>query len=55
MRQILRLSQAELTAELNGRTGRKYDKPKVSRWENGREPVPAEVEAELLRILSSLF
>ena len=51
MRQILRLSQAELTAELNGRTGRKYDKPKVSRWENGREPVPAEVEVELLRML----
>lgn len=51
LRQTLRFSQAELTAELNARTGRKYDKPKVSRWENGREPVPAEVEAELLRML----
>jgi len=51
VRQALRFSQAELTAELNARTGRKYDKPKVSRWENGREPVPAEVEAELLRML----
>ena len=51
VRQALRFSQAELTAELNARTGRKYDKTKVSRWENGREPVPAEVEAELLRML----
>lgn len=51
VRQALRFSQAELTAELNARTGRKYDEPKVSRWENGREPVPAEVEAELLRML----
>jgi len=51
VRQALRFSQAELTAELNVCTGRKYDKPKVSRWENGREPVLAEVGAELLRML----
>ena len=54
-RQVLRLSQAELTTELNARTGRKYDKPKVSRWENGHEPVPFEVEAELLRMLDGRY
>ncbi|MGI4795727.1 MAG: AAA family ATPase [Janthinobacterium lividum] len=46
----LRLSQGALTQELNARLGRKYDKPKVSRWENGHEPVPAEIEAEMRRI-----
>lgn len=51
-RQTLRFSQAELTSALNVRTGRKYDKPKISRWENGREAVPAEIEAELLRMLN---
>src|SRR5687767_9605971 len=39
----LRLSQAELRDALNGRLGRSYDKPRVSRWENGREAIPAEV------------
>ena len=40
LRQQLRLSQTELKDNLNQRLGRSYDKPKVSRWENGREPVP---------------
>jgi chromosome partitioning protein len=43
----LRLSQAELKEALNRQLGRSYDKPKVSRWENGREPIPAEVAAEV--------
>ena len=47
LRLQLRLSQGELKDELNRRLGRSYDKPKVSRWENGREPVPDDVAAEL--------
>jgi chromosome partitioning protein len=43
----LRLSQADLKDELNRRLGRSYDKPKVSRWENGREPVPEDVAMTL--------
>ena len=48
----LRLSQGALTQELNTRLGRRYDKPKVSRWENGREPVPAEIETEIRRMMA---
>ncbi len=47
MRLGLRLSQGELKDELNRRLGRSYDKPKVSRWENNREPVPEDVAATL--------
>jgi chromosome partitioning protein len=43
----LRLSQAEIKDALNGRLGRSYDKPRVSRWENGHEPIPADVAAEI--------
>jgi chromosome partitioning protein len=32
---------------LNQRLDRSYDKPRVSRWENGREPIPADVAAEV--------
>ena len=42
-RLALRLSQGELKDELNRRLGRSYDKPKISRWENAREPVPEDV------------
>ena len=52
IRQALRLSQLDLTIELNSRIGRKYDKPKISRWENGREPVPSDVKAELTRMIA---
>jgi chromosome partitioning protein len=48
LRLSLRLSQAELKAELNRRLGRSYDKPRISRWENGREPVPEDVAAALV-------
>lgn len=43
----LRLSQAELKDDLNRQLGRSYDKPKISRWENGREPVPEDVAVVL--------
>lgn len=39
----LRLSQGELKDELNRRLGRSYDKPKISRWENDKEPIPDDV------------
>ena len=38
VRQQLRLSQGELKDHLNRRLGRSYDKPKISRWENGQSP-----------------
>jgi len=43
----LRLSQAELKDALNRRLVRSYDKPRISRWENGHEPIPAEVASEI--------
>lgn len=51
LRRQLRLSQSALKDRLNASLGRSYDKPKVSRWENGHEPVPQEV-AEALRGLA---
>jgi chromosome partitioning protein len=51
-RQILRLSQSDLKDLLNTRLGRSYDKPKISRWENGREPIPADV-ANMMNALVS--
>ena len=50
LRQSLRLSQAELKEDLNRRLGRSYDKPKISRWENGRDPIPEDVAIELGRM-----
>jgi chromosome partitioning protein len=43
----LRLSQGEMSDALNRRLSRSYDKARVSRWENGREPIPADVAAEI--------
>ncbi|MBL6082423.1 ParA family protein [Belnapia sp. T18] len=43
----LRLSQGELKDTLNSTLGRSYDKPRISRWENGREAIPGEVAATL--------
>jgi chromosome partitioning protein len=43
----LRLSQAELKDALNQRLGRSYDKPRISRWENEHEPIPADVASEI--------
>jgi chromosome partitioning protein len=47
LRQELRLSQTALKDILNVRLNRSYDKPRVSRWENGRDPIPDDVAAEL--------
>ena len=41
----LRQSQTEMAEALNARLGRSYDKPRVSRWENGHESVPDDVAA----------
>ena len=50
LRQELRLSQAALKDILNTRLGRSYDKPRVSRWENGRDRIPDDVAAEILAL-----
>jgi len=47
LRLKLRFSQGGLKDELNRRLKRSYDKPKVSRWENGREPIPEDVAMEM--------
>lgn len=47
-RLTLRLSQTDIKDELNRRLGRSYDKPKISRWENDKEPIPDDV-AEVIR------
>lgn len=47
LRQRLRLSQAAFKDALNRELGRSYDKPKISRWENGHEPIPDDVAAAL--------
>jgi chromosome partitioning protein len=43
------LSQEGFAAFLNERLSRSYDKAKVSRWENGREPIPDPVAAFMRR------
>jgi chromosome partitioning protein len=48
----MRLSQADLKDALNRRLGRTYDKPKISRWENGREPIPEDVAMEIEKMTS---
>lgn len=52
LRQQLRLSQGELKDGLNERMGRSYDKPKISRWENGREAIPDDVASHLAALVS---
>ena len=51
LRQQMRLSQSDLMHRLNQVLGRSYDKPKISRWENGREPIPEDVASELANIV----
>ncbi|KAA0679822.1 AAA family ATPase [Roseomonas genomospecies 6] len=43
------LNQPDFAAWLNEKLGRKYDKAKISRWENGSEKVPAPVISLLLQ------
>ena len=45
LRQQLRMTQQDLAGELNRHLGRSYDKPKLSKWENGRDGVPTDVAA----------
>jgi chromosome partitioning protein len=52
VRQQLRLTQTALKDALNERLRRSYDKPKISRWENGHELIPDDVQAELRRMLA---
>ncbi len=52
IRQQLRLSQGELKDQLNDILGRSYDKPKISRWENGHEPVPEDVATAVASLIS---
>ncbi len=54
LRQRLHLRQRDLKDELNRTLGRNYDVPRISRWEGGREPIPAEVANALRRLTSTL-
>lgn len=50
LRESRGLTQADLAAALNGMTGRKLDKSKVSKWESGKEKIPADVAGHLLML-----
>ncbi|MEM1953546.1 MAG: AAA family ATPase [Candidatus Caldarchaeum sp.] len=54
IRQRLRLRQRDMKDELNRMLGRNYDVPRISRWESGREPIPAEVGSALRRLAANL-
>lgn len=43
LRRRLRKSQLELADELNRRFGQTYDRPTLSKWESGRNPIPSDV------------
>jgi chromosome partitioning protein len=47
LREQLRMSQGDLKDALNARMSRSYDRHRLSRWENGRESIPAEVLKEV--------
>lgn len=53
LRQQLKMSQGDLAEELNRRVGRSYDRPKVSRWENGKEMIPEDVASQIQAMISS--
>lgn len=46
-RDRLSLSQSQLKDLLNERLNRNYDRHTISRWENGKQPIPADVANEL--------
>ncbi|NVN06759.1 ParA family protein [Asaia spathodeae] len=50
-REEMRLSQVEMKEILNTRLSRSYDKSRVSRWENDREPIPGEVSRLIIDLL----
>lgn len=53
LRTSLRLSQGDLKDELNRLLGRSYDKPRISRWENNKEPIPDDVAHVLTSLVSN--
>lgn len=53
LRTTLRLSQGDLKDELNRLLGRSYDKPRISRWENNKEPIPEDVAHTLTALISN--
>jgi chromosome partitioning protein len=52
-RGTLRLSQTEMKDVLNRQLKRSYDKPRLSRWENGREPIPDDVAVAVEAMLKA--
>ncbi|GAD11596.1 ATPase (plasmid) [Gluconobacter frateurii NBRC 103465] len=51
IREQLGFSQSQLKDVLNLRLCRSYDRHTISRWENGKQPLPIEVTAELETLL----
>ncbi len=47
IREELKYSQNDLRSVLNTRLDRSYDRSRLSRWENGKEQIPADVEREM--------
>lgn len=47
LRESRKMGQQELATFLNGKLGRKYDRNRVSRWENGTERIPQLVGSAL--------
>ena len=52
LREQVGRSQGDLKDILNARLKRSYDKSRISRWENGREAIPAEVTKEMTALAS---
>lgn len=52
LREQIGRSQGELKDILNARLKRAYDKSRISRWENGREAIPADVAGEISALAS---
>lgn len=53
LRTRLRLSQGDLKDKLNRLLDRSYDKPRISRWENNKEPIPDDVAHVLTSLVSN--
>lgn len=53
LRHQLRRSQIELAEDLNRRLSRSYDRPKLSKWESGRDPIPDDVAETMEALIAS--
>ncbi|NIE81387.1 AAA family ATPase [Asaia sp. As-1742] len=53
MREKLGFSQSQLKETLNLRLGRSYDRHTVSRWENGKQPIPPEIMDEIRQLANN--